>query len=47
MKEIDENYKGGDRETITQLINQLKSKGYEIKINIYNQDRKELRIIAK
>ena len=47
MKEVKENYPEEDAETIASLIDKLKSKGYEIKISCYKQDRKELRILAK
>jgi len=47
MKEIKENYKGKDRELLSKLIEEIQSRGYDVKINVYKQGRKELRIIAK
>ena len=47
MEQIENNYSKEDTATIQSLIEKLKAKGYQIKINVYKNNRKELRILSK
>ena len=47
MGQIEANYSKEDTETIQSLIEKLEAKGYQVKINVYKHNRKELRILTE
>lgn len=47
MKKVKENYPEKTANKITELINEIKKQGYEVKVNCYKVGRKELRILSK